>query len=932
MTKFLYQTLPNGLEVCLQSSSFAPLVSLQMQVKVGSLDELPEEAGMAHVLEHMLFKGTKKFPNSGEIATLVERAGGDINAYTTFDHTCYYLTAPSDFWKLGTTMLVDVLSDSLLDTVELERELEVVLEEIKRGRDNPSQIVSRNTFETLFQGNDISRPVIGYEEIVKKFTRENLLKFYKKWYVPENMSFVAVGDFQEKEMLELISELNSNLPNPKIPQRIRNTTEFHLKQPHKNDGEIKIPSKLTFGAFQEARIQMSVLCPSLEEIQAPCWDMFLSVLGNGDTSRLTRAVKEEKQLVTSIDAGCFTPLFSEGFAAVSFYAKQSNCENALVQILNEILNLAKTPPSEAECKRVVSTCLAEKIYAQESVDGLARSASQNLLTSKKLDFENYYTDTLKKVTPKDISNVAKIFLEKLSSGACCVAGAITSEGELSTSEKQEEFQTKILNSISNWLQSKFLAQTINSKNFFVSHQKSLHNSPASHSEIEQFIYRLPFPAPSGIEVHFNFRKSERLPLFSAAIAWQRQAGLESKQFAGIGQMSATMLTRGNASQTYDEFCNELEDKVASIGAFSTKDLVGMRANSLAPDASRIFDLTLESLFQNKFNETQFERVLSETKDVVVAQLDNPGSRLAKLTAPRLYGKHLYSLPTLGTTESLNQMNVNLLQDHWNMQFPFFYTGVCEPENLKNKIVVSAAGSFSKEEIIQKFLESALLFYQKHSGFQESKLKEAQENQFTEIKTPEFFKKTQIAFDVLQREQAQMSLTFRAFPMSEPKRTSLELASQILSGQGGRLFLDLRDKRSLAYSVGCAHTPHMHAGSFQFFIATSAEKTKEAIAGLCEHIQKMCNSTCLEEELARAKSSLLGSVAIDAQHYHVQASQLLMGDVTGLPYDNFCTLKSRIENISVHDVQTAFQEMLAQSGGVLSIVGPEGTFVPSELLL
>src|SRR6478672_7185402 len=169
MTPVRYQ-LPNGLRVVLQENHAAKVVAFQAWVAVGSADESPEIAGIAHVFEHMLFKGTAR-RGVGQIAQEVEAAGGEINAWTSFDQTVYHLVLASRFFDTGLDILADAIQHSSFDPAELERELKVVLEEIKQGEDNPSRVITQELFKTAFTKHPYRRPVIGFEKVVRTFTR-----------------------------------------------------------------------------------------------------------------------------------------------------------------------------------------------------------------------------------------------------------------------------------------------------------------------------------------------------------------------------------------------------------------------------------------------------------------------------------------------------------------------------------------------------------------------------------------------------------------------------------------------------------------------------------------------------------------------------------------------------------------------------------------
>ncbi|NBO37918.1 insulinase family protein [bacterium] len=893
-----HRYLSNGCECYLEQVDFAPLVTLQMWVKTGSLDEQPHEFGMAHVLEHMLFKGTERFPKTGDIARQVEAAGGEINAYTTFDHTVFYINAPREFAFQGAELLFDVVCSSLLDSDELSRELEVVVEEIRRSRDNPSARLSHTLFAKLFAGHPKGRPVIGYEAVVKSFTRESLMAFYKRWYIPNNMFFVGAGDFHMGEMSERLESLAARFAPASLPSRVWSRT--HARPP------LTSPvCEVIHGPYQETRLQLTVPAPCLEDSSTPAWEMFASILGQGDSSRLSQSVKDEAQLVTAIDSSLYTPRFPYGFAGFGFYGRSESALDALQCAMGEIARLAKDGPTSAELQRVLTAAKAEKIYSRESVEGLVRNIGNNLLTTAKLEFDTIFLQKLNQVTTSQVQSCAKEVCQKFLDGQItCVAA---------TNEEHAE-----------QVNAKTLAEAIHSCREIL--QSTLHgslnkNSPQSElaTQCKTFVsQRNPHVIHSELQLgsdavlHFNRRVSQRLPVVSHVLVWRWGQHHEPIEKIGLNAFLAQMLTRGTTRQSYRAFVTELEDMGASISAFSSRDLFGLRLDALSEVQPRALRMLLDCLARPAFSTDQFERVMRETEEVLVAQKDSPGSRLSRLNGPLFFADHPYGRPLLGQLETLRTITIDDLVQQWQRLL------------ISEKFVFSAAGSFDVEATFDTVgLELSEIAQNRTQRI-------AQFGALSEARTaPQMPAQTRIGFDILEREQAHISLGVRSYTLSDSRRTALEVACSVLGGQGGRLFMDLRDAQSLAYSVGCSQSPGLMGGTFTTYIGTAAEKTQQAIAGLKSHIETLARSEPSSEELMRAKNSLLGAQSLDSQHHHYQSSQLAMSDVYGLGYDNFLGFKERIEAVTAAQVSSALRDLLGQESACIAVVGPKGTWIPSE---
>ena len=195
-TKF---QLKNKLKVFLIESKKSPVVSVQMWVKTGSADEKKSEEGISHFIEHLVFKGTDKY-KVGEIANIVEASGGELNAYTSFDQTVFYVTISKTFKDVALDVISQMMGYPTFDPKEIDSEREVVCEEIKMGQDSPGRKASQLLFSSAFKKHAYGVPVIGYEKYVRSWSAKKIKEFYHSRYVPSNMFLVVSGDFETPEM------------------------------------------------------------------------------------------------------------------------------------------------------------------------------------------------------------------------------------------------------------------------------------------------------------------------------------------------------------------------------------------------------------------------------------------------------------------------------------------------------------------------------------------------------------------------------------------------------------------------------------------------------------------------------------------------------------------------------------------------------------
>ncbi len=289
--------LTNGLTIVHEALHTARVVAFQIWVQVGSADEAEAEAGLAHLHEHMLFKGTAK-RGPGEVARDIEAHGGEVNAWTSFDHTVYHVVMASDFAQVGLEVLADAVRAPAFNPQELAREVEVVVEEIKRAEDTPSRRASRDLFAESFLVHPYRLPVLGTQESVRSVTREKIHDFYRRHYLPESMVLVAVGDVEEGPLLRWAEALLGGdwgrvhaTPRSRPVEPPRTGRRWRLR-----DDDVK-----------EAHLHLSFAAPAVDHEDVPALDVLAMLAGQGDNSRLQRAVKRERRLVNDISAYAYTP-------------------------------------------------------------------------------------------------------------------------------------------------------------------------------------------------------------------------------------------------------------------------------------------------------------------------------------------------------------------------------------------------------------------------------------------------------------------------------------------------------------------------------------------------------------------------------------------------------------------------------------------------
>lgn len=390
--------LKNGMQVVIREDHFAPVVAEQVWVHTGGADETGTEAGLAHVHEHMLFKGTEK-RGVGEIAGEVESSGGSINAWTSWDQTVYHLVLASRFASEGIDILADAMQHSTFDPGELSKELKVVLEEWKRGLDSPGNRLYDTLFEQAYTAHPYKRPVIGTEDSIKGFTREGILAFYKSHYTPSNMTLIVVGDLDAKEMRKQIEAKFAGFADHRAERPAR------AVEPPQN--ESRFSSILM--EIQEAHLALGFHIPDANHPDAPALDVLAHVLGGGESSRLYRRMIAENPLANSASAFAYTPPDPGLFLTMASFEPEDE-NKVLAALTEEIAHIRDLPVSAAELARAQANLESDFVYRRQTVQGQARELGYSIVVHNDPDYPDRYVKQVNAVTAADVQRVARKYL------------------------------------------------------------------------------------------------------------------------------------------------------------------------------------------------------------------------------------------------------------------------------------------------------------------------------------------------------------------------------------------------------------------------------------------------------------------------------------------------------------------------------------------
>ncbi len=389
--------LPNGVRIVIEEHRRSDVVALQLWVQAGGRDESPAELGLAHYLEHLLFKGTTSRPE-GFIDRQVEGVGGRMNAGTSLDYTYYHMLLPARRALAGIETLADISVNASLDEGQLEREKRVVLEEMRLGEDNPNRFLLRQLYVAAFDGHPYGRPVIGTVDLIRNLTRDQLVRFYRRHYVPEAFTLVVVGAVNRAEVLDAAARAFGRLTRSgtsRLPAGApADTRAVRLEQARP-------------GAH--AYLGLAWLAPKLEHADTPAVDLLVTILGQGRSPRLVRSLRDRLGLVNSIAAG-YSALEAAGVITLTAQLEPANLARAEAEIWREMRRVHDEGVHARELERARTTEEARREFQAETAEGRAFVLG-HAETVWRLEEERAYLDRLRAVTPEQIRAAARRYLD-----------------------------------------------------------------------------------------------------------------------------------------------------------------------------------------------------------------------------------------------------------------------------------------------------------------------------------------------------------------------------------------------------------------------------------------------------------------------------------------------------------------------------------------
>jgi zinc protease len=867
--------LENGLTVLTKEVHTAPVVTVQVWYKIGSRNEAPGVNGIAHQLEHMMFKGTKDRPI--QFGRLFSALGSASNAFTSFDQTAYFGTVEREKLKALLALEADRMQNANINAQQLESEKRVVISELQGYENNPSYRLNRAVMRQVFPNSPYGLTVGGTKADVQKFTVEQVREYYRKYYSPDNATLIIVGDFQTSPTLAAVKEIFGQ-----VPKRTRPSESPSDQQPTTNNQQLTTnKNRIVLREEGSAAFLQEVYpLPAADHPDVPALDVMDYILTGGRNSRLYQAVVESG-LASDLSGGAANLIGSGWYELNATAAPGQTLEKIEQALTSELTNLRDKGVTEEELKRAKTQLAASLVLRNRDITSQAMQLGYDELTGGDYRYTDRYLAAVQKVSVADVQRVAQTYLTpaKRTIGffeptKLDGKGSTGSGGATQTSENFSAGPPVNPAEVAKYL-------------------------PPVDSSTTPTAQALPqqFKLPNGMEVLLLPDRSNPTVTLSGYI----RAGTEFDSAAKAGLASLTANNVMNGTQTRDalQLAKALEERGANLDFGANREGVNVVGNSLAPDLPILIQ-TLSDVVQNAtFPADKLELTRQQALTALKVQLDTPAQVAIRTFQQTVYPQNhpFHAFPTQESLKGITREDlVSFYQQHYR----------------PDTTVLTLVGDFDSNKV-RSLLENQL------SNWQDSGKPTALT--YPEVPLPKSV--VELTPALPGKTQSITLLGYRGIDRKDPRYYAALVLNQILGGDtlSSRLGTEIRDRLGLTYGIYSYFQAGRTPGPFLIQMQTAPEDAKKAIGATIALLQQVEQKGVTSEEVAAAKRSITSEYPVSLAEPDSLARTILNNEIYGLGPDELRKFVQQIEAVTLDQVNQAAKELLHPENIVVVTAGP-----------
>lgn len=891
-------TLPNGLTCYIKEQHDVPNVAVAIAYRVGSYDEPDGMKGSSHLLEHMMFKTTKKY-KVGDIDKIAFKGGGISNAYTSNDATVYYFKLNADKLRDVLEVEADRMTNIIFIEKEFERETRVVLEELNRQQDTPWGLLLEGIYKLAFTKSPYMHPVIGYRQDLELLSSRQLMEYYKKYYTPSNATLVIIGDVKTAEAASMVKQLFSDIPSHKLdaPATVLEPEQTETRRTSIDLPNAAVPRVVLAYRTETAGSKVDLAC-----------DVIDTLLTGYRTAILNRVIVEQKKLVREGGISAFnnSEPFNGSLLIITFEPNPGHDPSKSADEIATAIETELQKTTEEDLRKAKNIVQADFIYQNEALQNLGLHVAHMAATGNLETFTNYL-DLIEGITLEDIRETASKYLTK--NRANILVGI--PKGDTGTGGGTDNPD----------------------KN---GHRRAYYNAPQRHpNEIDGRGGRSPtshlhahlaagdnVPNVPDDEVVSRLMKFDtgnvtRLTLDnglkiimkplrafpSVYIRAHVEAGPHNDPSGkeGIAKLTGAMLDEGISAPGRDWNYMQIADFIEGKGAHLSTAINGISAKTLSRYLNDVADVVRDLLIYPSFPEDRFEKLKAETITEIKSRADNPRIQLMDKFREVVFNKTRLAHPAIGYGESVRDVSLQDIKD--------FFQTYYRPDNT----IIVICGDFDPDKLSAKLRQT---FASWKSGGAPPK----RENY--KIDSPATLEPLIIRRKTKQSHIALGHLGITRDDLAYPKLRILET----ILGRGplsfDRLTKHIREEGGMAYEVWgmITHSADIHPGAFTVYIGTEAKNTSKAHELAIKVIREFADNGPTEEELKGAKEYYLRSLFSQWETAEGHAMYLL--DVTRFnkPLDYFHEIVKSAGEMTLEDAKALSKRYIRPSEIITCIVG------------
>ncbi|BDC35227.1 proteinase [Candidatus Dependentiae bacterium Noda2021] len=622
------KVLSNGMTVLVRVVNTLPKVVLEMWYNVGSKDEKTGEKGIAHLIEHMIFKGTDEMSESDINKIAHDIFSGYINASTSFDFTNYLWKIPSHYWKDVLPLMADSMKNVSFKEDHLSSEMKAVIQELKMYRDSYQRsLIMDHMLPAIFTGHPYQYPIIGFKQDLWNAHADDLREFYQKHYLPNNATLVVVGDVNPEEVfVEAEKNFGSIKPNPDYKKE---TFYFH------NDLSAKQVTLVR--DVNQPVVMLSWVVPGKTQQVDQIMDIVALILGTGKGSLLKLKLMDELQLVTSIEAFSFL-LFEHGLFFIAFEPKHYQDTEKIITLINEqIAELVKSGIKKPELTRAIKKAQMEYYSTLEDIESQAYEIGKAFLATQD---ENYIFNYLQDPTPELGEQVRTILADYL-------RPEVMHKGILLPANEKEKKELAKLQHISDQEDQKILDMHVRTSP--IEEPRLAETMKPRAAQAFNFPHAKTACLSNGLNLLYYDNKNT--PKIDIVIDFKAKSFYDPAGYEGLNTFMSSLLSEGTQKYSAAQLAQELESRGMSFSAGPGKAVFSM----LSADFEKGLELLKEILLHPRFDEKEIEKIRHQLLVNLKNFWDEPKAFAGQLISECIYKGHPYSKNSLGSIETITKI-------------------------------------------------------------------------------------------------------------------------------------------------------------------------------------------------------------------------------------------------------------------------------------